>query len=73
MYVSRSGPLSYADISIFLTVNQQVLLYHETQILIGFWNIISNSFNFFGVFKDCFNKHGYNFDDVSKNNFSWSS
>ena len=26
----------------------------------------SNSFDFFWVCKDCFNKHGYNFDDVSK-------
>ena len=31
--------------------------------------IISNSFNFFKVFKDFFNKHGYNFDDVSKNGY----
>ena len=28
--------------------------------------IISNSFKFYWVFKDCFNKHGYNFDDASK-------
>ena len=28
--------------------------------------IIFNSFNFFWVFKDCFNKHGYDFDDVRK-------
>ena len=27
---------------------------------------ISNSFNCLKVFKDCFNKDGYNFDDVSK-------
>ena len=33
------------------------------------WYIISNSFNFSRVFKDCFNKHGYNFDDVSKNDY----
>ena len=26
-----------------------------------------NSFNLFRVLKDCFNKHGYNFDDVIKN------
>ena len=29
--------------------------------------LISNSFNFSWIFKDCFNKHGYKFDDVSKN------
>ena len=29
--------------------------------------IIYHCFNFFLVFKDCFNKHGYNFDDVNKN------
>ena len=33
---------------------------------IPIWHIISNSFNFFRVFKDSFNKPGCNFDDVSK-------
>ena len=28
-----------------------------------------NSFNFFRVFNNCFNKHGSNFDDVSKNGY----
>ena len=27
---------------------------------------MSTSFNFFWVFKECFNENGYNFDDVSK-------
>ena len=31
--------------------------------------IISNSFKFSWVFKDFFNKHCYNFDDVSKNGY----
>ena len=31
--------------------------------------IISNFFEFYWVFKDCYNKHGYNFDDVSKNSY----
>ena len=30
---------------------------------------IPNSSNFSWVFKDCFNKHGHNFDDVSKNGY----
>ena len=30
------------------------------------WYIISYSFNFCWVFKGCFNKHGYNFDDAAK-------
>ena len=32
--------------------------------------LIYNSINLFIVFKDCFNKHGYNFDNVSKNGYS---
>ena len=31
---------------------------------------ISNYFNFFEVFKDCFNKYGYSLDDVNKNSYS---
>ena len=37
-------------------------------ILIHF-DTFSNSFNFSWVFKDFFNKPGYNFDDVSKNGY----
>ena len=44
----------------FFTRNQQSLLSQEIQIQIAFWYIISNSLNFFGVFKDCFNKRHYN-------------
>ena len=40
-----------------------LLLYLEIQIYIASWYIISNFFNF----KDCLNKHGYKFKDVSKN------
>ena len=36
----------------------------------AFWYIVSNSFNFASVFKDSFNKHGCNFDDVSKIGYS---
>ena len=43
-------PLSSADISIFFTRNQQILLHQEMQIYIVFWYIISNSFNFSWVF-----------------------
>ena len=60
-------PLSSGDISIFFTGNQQIFLYQEIQIDIAFWYIISNSFYFSWIFKDFFNKHGYNFDDASKN------
>ena len=55
--------LSYADIShqhVF-TGNQEI------HIQIPFWNIISNCFKVFCVVEDCFHKHGYNLDDVSKN------
>ena len=37
-----------------------------------FWYITSN-FVFFLVFKDFFNKDGYNFDDISKNGYSRAS
>ena len=47
--------------------NQRILLYQKTQIYIAFWYIIHNFLNFSLVFDDCFNKNGYNFDDVSKN------
>ena len=62
-------PLSHADISHQhdFTGNQ------EMQIQIPFWYTISNSFKVFRVFKDCFDKHGYNLDDVSKNRNSRSS
>ena len=50
--------------------SRQILLYQEIQIESAFWCIISNSFNFCWVFKDSFNKHGYNFDDVSSNGYS---
>ena len=53
----------------FFTGIQQILLYQEIQIEIAFWYTISNLFNFYSVFKDFFNKSGYNFDDVIKNGY----
>ena len=35
--------------------------------------MLSNSSNYSSVFKDCFNKHGQNFDDISKNGYPRSS
>ena len=64
-----SHSLSPADISIFFTGNQQILLYQEIQIHIAFRYIISNSFDFPWIFKDCFNKNGYKSVDVSKNGY----
>ena len=66
-YKSHDTPLEFYWHQQFFTRNQQNLLYQEIQIQIAFWYIISNSFNFSRVFKHCFNKHGYNFDDGSKN------
>ena len=52
----------------FFTEDHQILLYQEIQIYIAFWYIMSNDFNFFlSLYKDWFDKPGYNFDDVSKN------
>ena len=58
IYESRDAPLEFCWHQLFFPRNHQILLYQE--ILIAFWYIISNSFNFYWVFKDCFNKHGYN-------------
>ena len=69
IYESRDTPPDSCWHQHFFTGNQQILLYQEIQIQIAFWYIISNSFNFSWVFKDFFNKPGYNFDDVSKNGY----
>ena len=67
LYESRDTPLEFCWHQNFFTGNQQILRYEEIQIQIPFRYIISNSPNFSWVFKDCFNKHGPNFDDVNKN------
>ena len=69
IYESRDMPTDFCWHQHFFTGNQQVLLYQEIRILIAFYYIISNSFSFSWVFKDLFNKPGYNFDDVSKNGY----
>ena len=53
----------------FVTGNQEILLYQEIQIEIPFRYVVSNSSNFSWIFKNCFNKHGHNFDDDSKNGY----
>ena len=73
IYESRDTPLEFCWHQHFFTGNQEISLYQEIQIQIAFWCIISDPFNIFWVFKDCFNKDGYNFDDVSKNTHSRSS
>ena len=60
MYASRDTPLEFYWGQHNFTRNQQILLYQEIQIQIAIWYIISNSFNFFWVFKNCFNELGYN-------------
>ena len=65
-------PLNSADISIFYRKSSNFAILENT-ILIAFWYIISNYFDFFWVFKDLFDKHGYNFVDVSKIGYSRSS
>ena len=73
IYESHDTPNELCWHQYFFTGTQQILLYREIQIQIEFWYIISNSFNFSWVFKEFFNKHGYNFDDVNKNGNSVSS
>ena len=46
--------LSCADMSVFSVEIKSIAISRNTDI------------NSIKVFKDCFNKHGYNFDDVSK-------
>ena len=70
MYDSRDTRLEFCWHHDFSPENQQILLYQEIQIYIAFWCIISSSFNFSWVFEDCFNKHGCNYYDVSKNGYS---
>ena len=67
MYESRDTLLEFCLHQHFFNRNQQNLLYQVIQKYISFWYIISNYFNVFLVFKYYFNKHGYNFDNVSKN------
>ena len=68
MYESRDTPCDFSwHQHFFFTGNQQILLYQEIQVLTAFWCIISNFFIFYRVFKYCYNKHRYNFHDVSKN------
>ena len=63
---SRDTPHEFCWNQLLFTRNQQILLYQEIQMWIGFWSIISNSFNFSWFFEYFFNKPGYNFDNVSK-------
>ena len=58
-------PLSSNDTSIFSFWKSANLLYQEIQIQIVFGYKFLFFFTFFDS-KDCFNKHGYNFDDVTK-------
>ena len=70
IYESRDTPLNFCWHQRFFINNQQILLYQKMQIQIAFWYVISNSFNFSGVFTDFFSKYGYNFDDVSQIGYS---
>ena len=69
LYESRDTPPELCWHQHFFTGNQQILLYQKIQILIVFWYIISNSFNFSWVFKHFCNKPGYNFGDASKSGY----
>ena len=69
IYESRDTPLQFFWHQLFLTGNQQILLYQEIQMSIAFWYIISDSFNFFWVLNFFFNKQ-LQFNDVIKNGYS---
>ena len=59
-------PLSSADISIFSSQISKFCYVRKYKYTLHFEHIISNSFDFFWVFKELFDKQGCNFDDVSK-------
>ena len=61
-------PLSSADISMFSPEIKKSRNTDIDSILVH--NTIPNSFNLSWDFKDCFDKHGYNLDDISKNGYS---
>ena len=53
---SHDTPIEFCKNQHFFMANQQILLYQEIQTHIAFWYIISNSFNFFVGFNDCFSR-----------------
>ena len=57
IYESRDKPLEFCWHQYFSTKNQQILLYQEIQIWIVSLYIISHSFSFPWVFKNCGDKH----------------
>ena len=67
IYKSRDTSIEFSWHQHFFTWNQQILPHQKMEIYIGFWCIISSSLKFSWIFNNCFNKHGYNFDDISKN------
>ena len=63
-------PLSSADISIFHQKSANFALSKNTDIDCIFVHNLYFFFYFFWVIKDIFNKHGYNFDDANKIDYS---
>ena len=66
-------PLSSADVNNFSIEISKFCYIKKRRYRQHFLYLISYSFNFSWVFKDLFNKHGYNFDDASKNGYAWPS
>ena len=69
IYINHvTHPMNFADISIFHRKLANFAISRNTDIDC---NLIHNSqfSNSYLVFKYFFNKHGYNFDDVSKNGY----
>ena len=59
-----------ADISIFFQKSSNFALSRNTDIDCILTHNFNNSSNNFRIFKNCFNKNDYNFDNVSKNSYS---
>ena len=64
IYESRETSPRFCWHQYFSREISKFFLYQEINVYIAFWYRISNYFKFSWVFKDLFNKPGYNFDDV---------
>ena len=67
IYEPHDTPFNSTDISIFSPeISEFCYIKKYSRYTLNFGTL----FYLFWVFKGCFNKHGYNFDDVSKNGYS---
>ena len=66
-------PLSFADINNFLPEISKFCYIKKYKYRLYFDTLFLILLTFFQSWKIFFDKRGYNFDDVSKNGYSWPS